>query len=77
MIYNPPIKCPMHIHSLDGELREATIYEKLGDNDYLAEYDGIKCHAIFNPYVGQYYVDDKYGIIEGRQTSVIDDDLER
>ena len=58
-----PIKEPMHIHSLDGELREATIHKKLGDNDYLAEYDGVKCHVIYNPFVGKFYVDDKYGII--------------
>lgn len=59
-----PIIEPMHIHSLDGELREATIHKKLGDNDYLAEYNGVKCHAIFNPFVGKFYVDDKYGVIE-------------
>ncbi len=59
-----PITEPMHIHSLDGELREATIHKKLGDNDYLAEYDGVKCHAIYNPFVGKFYVDDKYGVIE-------------
>ena len=41
-----PITEPMHIHSLDGELREATIHKKLGDNDYLAEYDGVNCHTI-------------------------------
>jgi hypothetical protein len=54
----------MYIHSLDGELREATIHKKLGDNDYLAEYNGVKCHAIFNPFVGKFYVDDKYSVIE-------------
>lgn len=59
-----PITEPMHIHSLDGELREAIIHKKLGDNDYLAEYDGVKCHAIYNPFVGKFYVDDKYGVIE-------------
>lgn len=29
-------------------LGEATILKRLGDNDYLAEYNGVKCHAIFN-----------------------------
>ena len=62
-----PITEPMHIHSLDGELREATIHKKLGDNDYLAEYDGVKCHAIYNPFVGKFYVDDKYGLIEDKK----------
>jgi len=64
-----PIIEKMHIHSLDGELREATIFKRLGDNDYLAEYNGIKCHAIYNPFVNKFYVDDKYGIIKNKATS--------
>lgn len=63
MISIYPIKEKMHIHSLDGKLALATIHEKIGDNDYLAEYNGVKCHAIFNPFVGRFYVDDKYAII--------------
>ena len=31
--------------------------------DYLAEYNGVKCHAIFNPFAGRYFVDDVYGVI--------------
>jgi hypothetical protein len=57
-------KCECHIHSLNGEMREATILKRVGDNDYLADYNGVKCHAIFNPFAGAYYVDDKYGIIK-------------
>ena len=60
-------KCECYIHSLkQGEkhvLGEATILKRLGDNDYLAEVGGVKCHAIFNPFVGRYFVDDVYGII--------------
>lgn len=60
-------KCECYIHSLkQGEtsvLAEATIIKRLGNNDYLADYNGVKCHAIFNPFVGRYYVDDKYGVI--------------
>ena len=60
-------KCECYIHSLkQGEsnvLAEATIIKHLGDNDYLADYNGVKCHAIFNPFAGRYYVDDKYGVI--------------
>ena len=41
-------KCQCYIHSLkQGEnhvLGEATILKRLGDNDYLAEYNGVKCH---------------------------------
>ena len=44
-------------------LGEATILKRLGDNDYLAEYNGVKCHAIFNPFAGRYFVDDVYGVI--------------
>lgn len=64
-----PIIEKMYIHSLDGELREATILKRLGDNDYLAEYNGIKCHAIYNPFVNKFYMDDKYGIIKNKATS--------
>ncbi|MHB1314596.1 MAG: hypothetical protein ACYCX2_03830 [Christensenellales bacterium] len=64
-----PITEPMHIHSLDGELRDATIVEKIGDNRYVAEYNGVCCSAIFNPFVGRFYVDDKYGIIKDKMPS--------
>lgn len=60
-------KCQCYIHSLKQDesnvLGEATIIKRLGDNDYLADYNGVKCHAIFNPFVCRYYVDDKYGVI--------------
>jgi len=55
-----------HIHSLNGQLAEATILEKRGDNSYIAEFNGVKCSAIYNPFNG-YYVDDKFGIIRERQ----------
>ena len=44
-------------------LGEAKILKRLGDNDYLAEYNGVQCHAIYNPFVGRYFVDDVYGRI--------------
>lgn len=59
-------KCPCYIHSLkkdgQGQLAEATIIKRIGDNLYLTDYNGVKCTAIFNPFVGQYYVDDLYGL---------------
>lgn len=58
------ITAQMHIHSLNGELREATITDKVGDNKCIAMYGGVKCTAIFNPFTGSYYVDDKYGVIK-------------
>ena len=61
-----PITEPMHIHSLNGALAKATIMEKVGDNNYIAEYNGVRCTAIFNPFAGRFYVDDKYGVIKER-----------
>jgi hypothetical protein len=63
-----PIYEKTHIHSQNGELREASILKRLGDNDYLAEYNGVKCHAIYNPFVNKFYVDDKYGIIRDERS---------
>lgn len=57
-----------YIHSLKDKehdrhvLGEATIIKRIGDNLYLADYNGVKCTAIFNPFTGRYYVDDVYGL---------------
>lgn len=57
-----------YIHSLKDKeqdrhvLGEATIIKSIGDNLYLADYHGVKCTAIFNPFTGRYYVDDIYGL---------------
>lgn len=67
-----PLKEPMHIHSLNGELAEATILERMGDNRYLAEYNGVKCSAIYNPFVNRFYVDDIYGVIKERPPKATD-----
>jgi hypothetical protein len=59
-----------YIHSLKDKkndrhvLGEAEIIKSIGDNLYLAEYNGIKCTAIFNPFTGYYYVDDVHGVVE-------------
>jgi len=66
MFNNFPINERMHIYSLNGELQDATILKRLGDNDYLAEFNGVKCHAIYNPFVNKFYVDDKYGVIRDK-----------
>jgi hypothetical protein len=66
----PHSKCLCYIHSLKDRkndcnvLGEATILEKIEDNLYIAEYNGIRCTAIFNPFVGRYFVDDVYGILD-------------
>ena len=38
--------------------------EKLPNGSYkLAEYNGVRCHAIVNPFAGKFFVDDVYGIV--------------
>jgi len=62
------MKVQAYIHSLkDREndrnvIGEAEILECIGDNQYLAEYNGVLCTAIFNFFDGMYYVDDVYGV---------------
>ena len=62
-----------HIYSLNGELREVTVLEQdtlFGHpipNAYIVQFGDVKCTAIYNPLVCQYYVDDKYGIIKEAQ----------
>lgn len=64
------MKVTAYIHSLKDQehdrhvLGEAEIMEKIENNLYLAEYNGIRCTAIFNPFVCKYFVDDVYGIQE-------------
>ncbi len=63
------MKVEAYIHSLKDHtndrhvLGEAEIIKKIGDNLYLAEYHGVHCTAIFNPFAGRYFVDDVYGIV--------------
>ena len=63
-----------YIHSLKDHkndrhvLGEAEIIQQIGDNQYLAEYNGVRCTAIFNIFTGTYYVDDVYGIIQKEAT---------
>ena len=59
-----PYKAQAHINSLNGELREITVLEKAGDNDYIVDFEGVKCHALFNWFVCEYYADDIYEIVK-------------
>ena len=59
-----PFQAPAHIHSLGGKLEEVTILEQVGDNDYIVDYKGVKCHAIFTGFNGNFYADDKYGLVK-------------
>lgn len=50
------------IKSLNGT-DKCTIVSMEDNNHVVALYKGILCRAIFNPFVGLFYVDDVYGII--------------
>ena len=62
------MKVKAYIHSLKNpatgqqRLAEAEIIERIGDNLYLAEYNGVRCTAVFNYFVGRYFVDDVFGV---------------
>ena len=64
------MKVEAYIHSLKDHvhdrnvLGEAEIIKSIGNNLYLAEYKGVRCTAIYNPFVGRYFVDDVYGVME-------------
>jgi hypothetical protein len=58
------------IHSLKDKandyhvLGEVIILQHTDNNNVIAEYDGKKYQAVFNPFVGKYYVDNIYGYID-------------
>ncbi len=64
------MKVEAYIHSLKDKnnarhvVDEAEIIKSIGNNLYLAEYNGVRCTAIFNPFVGKYFVDDVYGVLK-------------
>jgi hypothetical protein len=56
-----------NIHSkkgTDNPTDTVTIVEHTDNNHVIAEYNGQRYSAIFNPFSGMYYVDDVYGKIE-------------
>lgn len=64
---NAGYKAQAHIHSLDGAMDEITVLESRQEGNqtiYVVDYKGVKCKAIFNPFVCEYYADDKYGVIK-------------
>ena len=42
---------------------EVTIISHAGNNNVVAEYNGIRYRTVFNPFAGTYFVDDVYGEI--------------
>ena len=62
-----PFITQAHINSLHGQMDEITVLEKIDDvcqSYYIVEYRGVKCTAIFNWFICEYYADDVYGKIE-------------
>ena len=65
-----PYKTQAYIQSLNvGKIQpevtdEITVLEQVGRNDYIVDYKGVKCHALFNPFVCAYFADDVYGRVE-------------
>lgn len=59
-------KTQAYINSLNkGKMQpevmdEITVLERVGDNDYIVDYKGVKCHALFNWFVCAYFADDVY-----------------
>lgn len=57
-----------HINSLKGNMDEITVIEErqhpTKGRYYIVDYKGVKCTAIFNPFVCDFYADDVYGRIE-------------
>ena len=49
-----------HINSLNGKMDEITVLEQISNNDYIVDYKGVKCHALFNFFTSEYYADDVY-----------------
>lgn len=61
-----PFQTQAHIHSLNGAMDEITVLDEKQNGrqtTYIADYRGVKCTAIFNPFTCEYYADDIYGII--------------
>ena len=63
-------KAKAYIQSLNlGKMRpevmdEITVLEQVGDNNYIVDYKGVKCHALFNWFVCAYFADDVYGSVK-------------
>ena len=61
-----PFKTQAYIQSLNvGKIKpeitdEITVLKKVGDNDYIVDYKGVRCHALFNWFVCAYFADDIY-----------------
>ena len=57
-----------HVDPRNGDfghrMAEVVIIAHIDNNNVIAEYQGVRYRAIFNPFVEQYFVDDVDGRIE-------------
>ena len=59
-------KTQAYIQSLNKGLsrrsysEEITVVDNFGDNDYIVDYKGVRCHALFNWFICAYFADDVY-----------------
>lgn len=58
-----PFQTQAMIHSLNGK-RDVLILSFENNNNCRAVFGNKLCSAVYNPYVGMFYVDDIYGVIE-------------
>ena len=62
------VKAMLHSRDRDGlhkaPLVDVEILEELGSNDCIVMTpDGIRCHALYNPFTDYYFADDVYRIV--------------
>ena len=53
------------IYSLEEQCEVMIVHNK-SNNDVIAEYKGIRCTAIYNPFTGLFYVDDIFGVLKNQ-----------
>ena len=58
-----------------NQIAEVIITEMVGNNKYLADYQGTLCAAMFNPFTGMFYVDDVHGKFPNMSPEEMDDAL--
>lgn len=60
------MKTMAYIQSLNlGKMKpevmdEITVLDKVGNNDFIVDYKGVKCHALFNWFLCAFFADDVY-----------------
>ena len=67
-----PIEVQAHLNSMDGKTGRAILlgpnylFARPITNSYVFKVGSQLCTGVMNWFVGEYYVDDKYGIVDER-----------